>query len=147
MVAEVDLQEMPALAYPQLVELARAVLDAETESGSWEIAFVLVDDDHLQELHRQFMGIDEPTDVMTFERTAEDGEPGRPTRGGDVIISVDRAIDQAAAHGNTASEEVRFLAVHGLLHLTGWVDYSDEERAAMLARGETILRRLDDGGA
>lgn len=147
-VFEVDLSTLPDVTAEQLAAVARAVLAAEGARGPWEIAFVLVDDVRLQALHRQFMGIDEPTDVMTFERTPEDGEPGSPAEGGDIIISVDRAFDQAPGSDQSPAREVMFLAAHGVLHLTGWVDHTDEERAAMLDRGETILRRLegDRGG-
>jgi probable rRNA maturation factor len=122
-------------------DLASHVLRAERASGDWEVALVLVDDDRLRRMHADFMGIDEPTDVMTFERDPEDGEPGAaPARGGDIVVSLDRAAAQAGEHGQAPEGEVRFLVVHGLLHLAGWVDGTDAERAAMLARGEALLR-------
>lgn len=127
----------------RLTEVARSVLVDEGKAGTWEVAFVLVDDDRMQDLHRQFMGIDEPTDVMTFERSEGDGEPGHSSQGGDIIISVDRAVEQSVGTGHEPDWEVLFLAIHGMLHLTGWVDQSDEQRAAMLSRGEEILRRLE----
>ena len=145
-VVEINPSLLTASVKPRLSDVAGAVLDDEGQSGRWEGAFVLVDDDRLQALHQQFMGTDEPTDVMTFERSPEDGEPdesGSMVHGGDIVISVDRAAEQAAEGGNTAEREVLFLAVHGMLHLTGWVDYSAEQRAAMLDRGESILRRLE----
>ncbi|MER3437103.1 MAG: rRNA maturation RNase YbeY, partial [Chloroflexota bacterium] len=78
------------------------------------MSFALTTDEHLRELHHRFMGIDEETDVMTFPLD-EDGE-----HGGDIVISVDRAEEQAAETGHGLSDEIRFLAVHGLLHLCGW---------------------------
>lgn len=124
--------------------LARRVLDAERAGGRWEVAFVLVDDDRIRALHRRFMGIDEPTDVMTFERDPGDSEPGRPAHGGDIVISLDRVEGQTADAGHDARREFRFVAIHGLLHLTGWGDGTDAERAAMLARGETLLRIIEE---
>lgn len=131
---------------PAFDALARRVLDAERAGGRWEVAFVLVDDDRIRDLHRRFMGIDEPTDVMTFERDPADGEPGRPAHGGDIIISLDRVDHQAADAGHDPRRELRFVAIHGLLHLTGWGDGGAAERASMLARGETLLRTVETSG-
>ncbi len=142
-VLEVDVDPVVPVKASDLVALSEFVLEAEAMSGLWAVAFVLVDDVRLQGFHRDFMGVDEPTDVMTFEADAGDGEPGQPSRGGDIIISVDRAVDQAASNGNAPDRELLFVAVHGLLHLTGWVDHSDAERAAMLARGDDLLRRFE----
>ena len=145
-IIEISPSLLTASVEPRLARVAGAVLDAEGQSGRWEVAFVLVDDDRLQALHREFMAIDEPTDVMTFERSSEDGEPDEPgsmAKGGDIVISIDRAAEQATEGGNTAEREVLFLAIHGMLHLTGWVDHSAEQRAAMLDRGESILRRVE----
>ena len=138
-IAEVDLTPVAPASEQDLVALSADVLDAEGVTGRWEVAFVLVDDVRLQRFHLDFMGIDEPTDVMTFEHEPDDSEPGEPVRGGDIIISVDRVIEQSSANGNTAGRELLFVAVHGLLHLTGWVDHSADERDAMLARGDELL--------
>lgn len=143
MISEVDLDSVAPVKASDLVALSDLVLGAEAMSGPWAVAFVLVDDARLQRFHRDFMGVDEPTDVMTFEAEAGDGEPGQPVRGGDIVISVDRSVEQATANGNTPDRELLFVAIHGLLHLTGWMDQSDSERAAMLARGNDLLRRFE----
>ena len=96
---------------------------------------MLVDDDELRALHRDFMDIDEPTDVMTFPA----GEDEEREAGGDIVISVDRAADQGPEHGHTTAHEIRFLIVHGVLHLCGWDDHTDADRAAMLERQRVIL--------
>ena len=122
-----------------LERLVKGLVRAEGGVGSWEVALVFVDDGRLQRMHADFMGIDEPTDVMTFEHEPDDGEPGRPMRGGDVVISIDRAAEQAKAHGNDAAREVLFLVVHGVLHLSGWTDSTPARRKAMLERGDVLL--------
>jgi len=113
--------------------LARHVLTAEGASGAWSVAVVLVDDARLQALHAEFMDVDEPTDVMTFPT----GDPGAP--GGDIVVSLDRAREQAPEFGLGYADEVRFLVVHGLLHLCGWDDVTPEARARMLARGAELI--------
>lgn len=121
----------------RLDRLARFALHQEGASGRWVVTVALVDDSRLQDLHREFMAIDEPTDVMTFPAD----EPG--ASGGDVAVSVDRATEQGPDFGHTPAEEIAFLLLHGLLHLGGWDDPTPEDRAAMLARQTDIIREFE----
>lgn len=143
LVAEAEPPE--GLTEDGLRSLAEIVLLVEGAVGSWEIAVALVDDARLQALHRDFMGIDTPTDVMTFPYD-ESGSAG----GGDLVISVDHARTQAAAWGMSPADEVRFLVVHGLLHLLGWRDEVEGDRERMLGRQAELFnrwRREADGPA
>jgi rRNA maturation RNase YbeY len=135
LVLEVDVP--PGVISDDLEDLAAFVLSAEGAAGSWELTVALVSDERLQELHRDFMGIDEPTDIMTFPSEEQD----EASRGGELVISVDHARTQAAAWGMTPVEEIRFLVVHGLLHLLGWRDDDEEQRRRMLARQEALFER------
>lgn len=114
--------------------LARYVLEQHDASGEWAVVVALVSDDHLQQLHLEFMGIDEPTDVMTFPMSGQ---------GGDIAISVDHALARGAEWGNTPAEEIEFLLIHGLLHLLGWRDDDEVQRTAMLKRQKELLRAFD----
>ena len=114
----------PGVTSDDLEALAAFVLSSEGATGFWEITVALVDDARLQALHRDFMGIDTPTDIMTF--------PAGENQGGELAISVDHAMTQAAEWGLSPGEEIAFLTVHGLLHLLGWRDDSDEQRQSML---------------
>ena len=116
----------------KLESLVRHALTAEKRTGEWEISIALVSDDELRGLHRDFMGLDSVTDIMTFPY-------GGDALGGDIAISVDRAAEQAPEFGLSAWEEIRFLAVHGVLHLCGWDDGNDEARRRMLARQAEIV--------
>lgn len=115
-----------------LRSLAHAILEREGASGAWEVAVALVSDDQLQALHRQYMSVDEPTDIMTFPY-------GDAIPGGDLAISADHAVARAAEWGNSPAQEVEFLVAHGLLHLLGWKDTSNEQRAAMLAKQQELV--------
>jgi probable rRNA maturation factor len=114
--------------------LARSILESEGASGAWEIAVALISDEALQSLHLQFMGVDEPTDIMTFPY-------GDETPGGDLAISADHALARAAEWGNSPAEEIEFLVAHGVLHLLGWQDTRPDKREAMLARQEELVRQ------
>ena len=139
-VAEASLPE--GLDPDQLRDIVGFVLGREGASGPWQVAVAVVDDERLRALHRDFMGLDTPTDVMTFPLGDADLGAGE-ARGGDVVVSVERAAEQAPAFGHTAAAEVRFLVVHGLLHLCGWDDGTDEQRARMLARQAALLNSFD----
>jgi probable rRNA maturation factor len=133
----VDVEIVVELEGPAPVELGRLVdlvvfaAAAAGAEGRWSIAVVLTDDPRLRQLHRDFMGIDEETDVMTF--------PYGDGLGGDIVISVERAAEQAPEYGHGTGEEVEFLAVHGVLHLAGWEDGTAAERARMLGRQAEII--------
>jgi len=100
-----------------------------------EISVLLTDDAALRELNRQFRGLDEATDVLTF-----------PGSGfgilGDIAISVDSAQRQADARGATRDEELQFLAIHGALHLLGMDDEADADRDEMVQEMNRIAIAL-----
>ncbi|MCC6364139.1 MAG: rRNA maturation RNase YbeY [Bryobacterales bacterium] len=89
-------------------------------------------DARLQQLNRDFLGQDYPTDVLSFPAA------GTQAQLGDIAISVERAANQAAAFGHTMEEEIEILMLHGALHLLGMDHESD--RGGM-ARAESAWRR------
>ncbi|MCS7178682.1 MAG: rRNA maturation RNase YbeY [Anaerolineae bacterium] len=110
-----------------------------------EVAIVITDDESMQELNRRFRGVDAPTDVLAFPNEARGpfvSAPGFPRYLGDIAISYPRAEEQAAEAGHSTQAELQLLVVHGLLHLLGYDDQSEPERARMWAVQEAILRHL-----
>ena len=96
-----------------------------------EFAVLVSSDDAVRTANRQFRGISKTTDVLSFP----DGEDGRL---GDILISAGRAQAQAARYGLSVEDELKTLALHGLLHLLGYDHETDNGR--MGAR-ETKLRK------
>ncbi|MBA2754134.1 MAG: rRNA maturation RNase YbeY [Chloroflexia bacterium] len=133
----------PSIDPGEITRLVGETLGAEHSTGAWEVTVAIVPDDHLAALHAQFLGDPAPTDIMTFPREELDTAGDGSVQGGDLVISWDRAAEQAVEHGLTTEREVAFLIVHGLLHLCGWRDDTDAMREAMLARGSAILRSLE----
>ncbi len=125
----------PGVVGNELETLAAFVLSSEGATGFWEITVALVDDARLQSLHRDFMGIDTPTDIMTFPADESAGE----NQGGELAISVDHAMTQAVEWGLSPGDEIAFLIVHGLLHLLGWRDDTNEQRQSMLERQQDLI--------
>ena len=85
-----------------------------------EISISFVDDETIRLLNRQYLRLDKPTNVLSF--SLEEGECGKVNPGllGDIVISVDTALRDAKQGGFTLEEEILFLIIHGLLHLTGY---------------------------
>jgi len=145
---EVEVQVAPAfvgaLSPEQLQAVAEAVLRSEGRSG--QLALVVTDDEGIQELNRDFLGVDEPTDVLAFSAKEEGGlfvtAPEAEAYLGDLILSYPRAVAQAGELGHPVELELKLLVVHGLLHLLGYDHAAEEEKAVMWARQGEILEAL-----
>jgi probable rRNA maturation factor len=95
-----------------------------------EIEVILISDRRMSELHRRFIGMAGPTDVITFQH-------------GEIFISVETARRQAQAHRTSLAHELSLYLVHGLLHLHGLDDRSPAARRRMGSVQEKILARAE----
>lgn len=127
-----------------LKRAAQSALEHEPGAGEKELSIVLTDDVRLRELNRDYLGIDAPTDVLSFPASETDPETGTPYIG-DILISVPRAREQAEAAGHPLEAEVQLLVVHGVLHLLGHDHAQAEEKARMWKAQAEILDRLGLG--
>ncbi len=110
-----------------------------------EVVVVLSDDDALHALNRRFRGVDRPTDVLAFAddtRGPYVGSGPFPRYLGDVVISIDRAAEQAAEVGGTLTQELQLLTVHGVLHLLGFDHAEPADKARMWAVQSAVLKAL-----
>ena len=122
-----------------LERAALAVLAHQSADG--DLTIVLTDDAQLHELNRDYLGIDAPTDVLSFPASETDPETARRYLG-DILISVPRAEVQARAAGHALESEVQLLAVHGTLHLLGYDHAEAGEKARMWKAQAEVLERL-----
>ena len=107
-----------------------------------EVSVLLTDDAAIHDLNRTYRGVDRPTDVLSFaQREGEGGDLDDPLLG-DVVISVERAQEQARDYGHSLRREVGFLAVHGTLHLLGWDHEDPEDERAMMQKTEEVLAAM-----
>jgi probable rRNA maturation factor len=133
-----------AISEERLRAAGEAVLDQEGASG--EVTLVITGDEGIRELNREYLGVDAPTDVLSFSAQEEAGDfVVAPEAGGylgDVIVSYPRALAQAAEQGHAVEQELNLLIVHGILHLLGYDHAEEEQKAVMWGRQEAILRGL-----
>jgi probable rRNA maturation factor len=132
--------------------LERAVVAAlahQSESPESELTIVLTDDTRVQELNRDYLGIDAPTDVLSFPASETDGSEINPETGarymGDILISLPYAARSAGKTGHPLEAEVQLLAVHGVLHLLGHDHAEADEKARVWKAQAEILESLGLG--
>lgn len=103
---------------------------------------IIVDNEYIHELNRNYRGIDRETDVITFALEDENSiiVPDDVIRNlGDIYISIDKARMQADEYGHELLRELSFLAVHGFYHLLGYDHMTSEEEKIMFAKQEEVL--------
>ena len=127
-----------------LERAANTALAYESRSVESELSIILTDDARLHELNLNYLGIDAPTDVLSFPASETDPETGAHYIG-DILISIPRAQSQAEIAGHSLEEEVQLLVVHGVLHLLGHDHATADEKARMWKAQGEILQALGLG--
>ena len=139
-----------ALVFP--AEIAATVkLAAETAGRMYgvsagEVSVTLTDNAYIQTLNKKYRQIDRPTDVLSFALN-EGEEPqitGAPELNvlGDIVLSVERAKEQAAEYGHGLRREIAFLTVHGMLHLLGYDHIEEDARLEMEREQKAVMEKL-----
>ncbi len=124
-----------------ILRVSRAALEHAQGENEVETTIVLTGDETLKSLNAQHLGMDAPTDVLSFPADEFDPDQQMPYIG-DVIISVPRAKEQAEAAGHPLENEISLLIVHGILHLLGYDHDSEERKALMWKKQAEILSNL-----
>lgn len=125
------------LAVEETLRQADAALDV-------DLAVVLTDDQELQRLNQEYLGIDAPTDVLSFPAGFVDPDSNQPYLG-DILISLERAQQQADMNRQSIQQELRLLIVHGVLHLLGYDHAEEDEKERMWSMQEKIITHLVSG--
>ncbi len=121
----------------------RATLAYEGFTRPAEVSVTLVDNAAIHALNRERREVDRPTDVLSFPLFDDDFGDGEYCALGDIVLSMERAAEQAREFGHSLKREVAFLTVHSMLHLLGYDhETSLEDEADMFARQEAILVQM-----
>ena len=99
-----------------------------------EISYIFCTDDYLLDLHKEYLGKDDLTDIITFDYS--EGS----TLSGDVFISVERVSENASKFEVDFEEELLRVMAHGVLHLAGYTDKSPKEQKEMRSKEEEKIR-------
>lgn len=130
-----------------LREAIETTLDFEDFQNVCEVSVTFTDNEGIRELNKKFRQIDKPTDVLSFPLFDFEGDCEEPpideiiSNLGDIVISLERAKEQAEEFGHSFKREVAFLTVHSMLHLLGYDhERSEEEDREMRAKQSEIMR-------
>ncbi len=123
---------------PALEALVRRVARAEGFALR-SLGLVLAGRATVHRLNREFLGHDYPTDVLSF--SLDEAALAERVVDGEVYVDLDTAAERAPEFGARFEDEARRYVVHGLLHLLGYDDATDAERAAMQRLEDEYLRR------
>ena len=128
-------------------EAIETTLDFEDFQNACEVSVTFTDNEGIHELNKKYRGVDKPTDVLSFPLFDYDGVSEEPpvdeilNNLGDIVISLERAKEQAEEYGHSYKRETAFLCVHSMLHLLGYDhEKSDEDDRDMRARQTEIMR-------
>jgi len=130
-------QEIVAVDRKHVREVVRAVLDGEGVADA-EISLAFVDNPTIHTLNKRYLDHDEPTDVLSFPLS----EPNAKRLAGELVIGAEVAQAQAAERGHDVQQELALYVIHGLLHLCGYDDRTDEGAQEMRGRERHYLAAL-----
>lgn len=116
--------------------LIKKIFDLIQETHEMNIIFL--SNEAIREMNKTYRNIDKVTDVISFPDKEEDYI-------GDIFISLDKALEQAADYGHPVEREIGFLSVHGYLHLLGYDHHSEQEEKIMIEKQEEILKKANLG--
>ena len=121
-----------------------ACLEYEDYDSEYDVSLSFVTNDEIREINRDFRGIDKVTDVLSFPMITEDDfeiEYEEFTLG-DIVVSIERADEQAREFGHSIEREICFLVCHSMFHLLGYDHMEDDEAKEMQAKEKYVLDSL-----
>ena len=144
-------QDKRDVTYKLNMLVRRAVdttLSFEGYENDCEVSVTFTDNQGIHQLNKEYRNVDRPTDVLSFPLMDFDGESDEPEVDeprislGDIVISLEKAAEQAEAYGHSFEREVAFLTAHSMLHLLGYDHMEEDEERDMRARQRTVMELL-----
>ena len=120
-------------------------LDYEGYDDNYEVSLSFVDNKEIHELNREYRGVDRVTDVLSFPLLSDDFEDVELEEEslGDIVVSLERALEQSIEYNHSFEREVCFLICHSMFHLLGYDHDTDENTKEMREKEEYILNKLN----
>ncbi|MDY7019336.1 MAG: rRNA maturation RNase YbeY [Chloroflexota bacterium] len=130
-------------------KIAKNVLKSEGITTSFEASLVFTNAETVQQLNRDYRGVDMPTDVLAFymlqQQEADSSfipPPDKTLHLGEIIISYPQAVSQAEEQGHSVQKELALLTIHGLLHLLGYDHKVLDEENKMRKKEREFLEKM-----
>lgn len=125
----------------EIEKAIEASLLYEKNDLNYEISMSLVDNEEIQVLNREYRGIDRETDVLSFPLDNE-FVFGDIIILGDIIISVEKALEQSKEYNHSFLREIIYLTVHSMFHLMGYDHIDEKEKESMRKKEEEVLKKI-----
>ena len=107
-------------------------------TDDYEVSVSFVGDEEIHELNRDYRGVDRTTDVLSFPMDDE-----FTNMLGDIVININKVIDQAKEYGHSEKREISYLTVHSSLHLMGFDHEEEEDKKEMRAVEDRVMEKLE----
>lgn len=124
-----------------LKEVVKEVLIMEKNDLDYEVSISFVDNDEIRNLNREYRNIDRETDVLSFPQDEGFFLEG-PIILGDIIISVEKALEQSKDFGHSLYREIAYLTAHSMLHLLGYDHMEEEEKNTMRFKEKEVMKKV-----
>lgn len=107
-------------------------------TDDYEVSVSFVGDEEIHELNRDYRGVDRTTDVLSFPMDDE-----FTNMLGDIVININKVIEQAKEYGHSEKREISYLTVHSSLHLMGFDHEEEEDKKEMRAVEDRVMEKLE----
>lgn len=107
-------------------------------TDDYEVSVSFVGDEEIHELNRDYRGVDRTTDVLSFPMDDE-----FTNMLGDIVININKVIEQAKEYGHSEKREISYLTVHSSLHLMGFDHEKEEDKKEMRAVEDRVMEKLE----
>lgn len=133
--------------YEDIELVIKNSLEYEKFTNNVEVSITFVDNKDIKELNNKFRKIDKETDVLSFPLIDdfENVNQNQCVFLGDIVISVEKAIEQADTYGHSLRREITFLIIHAMLHLLGYDHMEEEEEKQMISKQKAIFKLSNIG--
>ncbi|MGF7399408.1 rRNA maturation RNase YbeY [Thermoanaerobacterium thermosaccharolyticum] len=136
-------------------DVVKTALDVEGVVDDVEVSVSFVDNEEIHKLNKYYRNVDRETDVLSFplvefeeiysdidEENYDEDDAAGPEPIGDIVISLEKAKQQAEEYGHSFIREVAYLTAHSMFHLMGYDHETDDERKIMREKEDEVMRRL-----
>lgn len=128
--------------YSLIERVIEECLKLEKENLNYEISVSLVSNEEIKNLNRDYRGIDSITDVLSFPVEENFTMISPLPLLGDIIISVERALEQSKEYGHSLYREIGYLTAHSMFHLLGYDHENEDEKETMRKKEKSIMKKI-----
>ena len=124
-----------------ILKITRAISKMENIKTEHVVSFIIVDNEEIHKINKDYRNIDRPTDVISFATIDGNSDRSLSYELGDIYISIDKMNDQAKEYGHSQMREFAFLVTHGLLHLLGYDHMNKIDEEIMFKKQDELLNK------